>query len=172
MEIPDDPYYHFLEDMTDKPVAWIKYQKALTPDRPIFVYFAPGATNAPHHVPQKWIDRWKGKFDQGRDVLRDETLARQTSNGLVTADTQLASKPSAIPDWDILTDDEKKLFARQVEVFAGYIKMTDHEIRRVIQAIDDLGELENTPVVLVYGDNGTRAEDGRSGMFSRMGRGL
>ncbi|SHI79851.1 arylsulfatase [Shimia gijangensis] len=168
VELPEDPAYHFLEDMTDQTVSWIKYQKALTPDRPFFVYYAPGATHAPHHVPQDWSARWKGKFDQGWDVLRDQIIARQLESGLIPAGTGLTEKPSAIPNWDSLSDDEKTLFTRQVEVFAGYIEMTDYEIGRVVQAIEDVGQLENTLIVLVYGDNGTSAEGGRSGMFSEM----
>lgn len=168
VELPEDPDYHFLEDMTDQAVAWIKYQKALTPDRPFFVYFAPGATHAPHHVPESWIERWKGKFDQGWDALRDEILARQLASGIVPDGTPLAPKPSAIPDWDTLTDDEKRLFTRQAEVFAAYVEMTDHEIGRVVQAVDDVGQLDNTLIVYVAGDNGTSAEGGRNGMFSEM----
>lgn len=168
VELPDDPDYHFLEDMTDQTVNWIKYQKALTPDKPFFVYYAPGATHAPHHVPQHWIDRWKGEFDQGWDSLRDEILARQIATGIVPQDTRLAEKPSAIPDWNSLSEDEKTLFTRQVETFAGYIEMTDHEIGRVVDAIGDIGQLDNTLIFLVYGDNGTSAEGGRNGMFSEM----
>jgi arylsulfatase len=154
--------------MTDQAVAWIKYQKALTPDRPFFVYFAPGATHAPHHVPKEWIARWKGKFDQGWDELREEILARQVERGIVPEGTPLAPKPEAIPDWDELSADEKRLFARQAEVFAAYIEMTDHEIGRVVRAIEETGQLDNTLVVFVYGDNGTSAEGGRNGMFSEM----
>lgn len=168
VELPDDPNYHFLTDMTDQAVDWIKYQKALAPDKPFFVYFAPGAVHAPHHVPQMWIDRWKGKFDQGWDVLRDEIMARQIESGIIPEGTDLPPKPSAIPDWDTLTEDEKTLFTRQVETFAGYIEMTDYEIGRVLQAIEDTGQLDNTLVFLVYGDNGTSAEGGRNGMFSEM----
>jgi len=168
VELPDDPDYHFLEDMTDQTVNWIKYQKALTPDKPFFVYYAPGATHAPHHVPQHWIDRWKGKFDQGWDVLRGEILARQIANGIAPKGTELAEKPSAIPDWDSLSKDEQTLFTRQVETFAGYIEMTDHEIGKVVEAIKDTGQLDNTLIFLVYGDNGTSAEGGRNGMFSEM----
>ena len=168
VELPEDPDYHFLTDMTDQAVAWIKYQKALTPERPFFVYYAPGATHAPHHVPQEWIARWKGKFDQGWDSLREEILARQIEHGIVPEGTPLAPKPSAIPDWDTLSADEKKLFAHQVEVFAAYVDMTDHEIGRVVQAIEDVGQLDNTLVFFVYGDNGTSAEGGRNGMFSEM----
>ncbi len=168
VELPDDPNYHFLTDMTDQAVAWIKYQQALTPDKPFFTYFAPGATHAPHHVPKDWIARWQGKFDQGWDRLREEILARQIERGVVPKGTALAPKPEAIPDWDSLSADEKRLFARQAEVFAAFVEYTDHEIGRLIQAIEDIGQLDNTLVVLIYGDNGTSAEGGRNGMFSEM----
>jgi arylsulfatase len=168
VELPDDPDYHFLTDMTDQAVEWIKYQKALTPDRPFFVYFAPGAVHAPHHVPEDWAARWEGKFDQGWDELRNEILARQIKQGIVPHGTQLAPKPAAIPDWADLSADEKRLFTRQFEVFAGYIEMTDHEIGRVVGAIDDIGQLDNTLIFYVAGDNGTSAEGGRNGMFSEM----
>ena len=168
VELPDDPNYHFLTDMTDQAVAWIKYQKALTPDKPFFVYFAPGATHAPHHVPKEWIVRWKGKFDQGWDKLREEILARQIENGTVPKGTKLAPKPEAIPDWDTLSADERRLFTRQVEVFAAFVEMTDHEIGRVVNAIEEIGQRDNTLIILVYGDNGTSAEGGRNGMFSEM----
>jgi arylsulfatase len=168
VELPEDPDYHFLTDMTDQTVAWIKYQKALTPVKPFFIYYAPGATHAPHHVPKDWIARWKGKFDQGWDKLREEILARQIEQGIVPKDTMLAPKPKAIQDWDTLSVDEKKLFTRQVEVFAAYVEMTDHEIGRVVEAIKETGQLDNTLIFLVYGDNGTSAEGGRNGMFSEM----
>ncbi|MFO7646207.1 MAG: arylsulfatase [Desulfosarcina sp.] len=168
VKIPEDPNYHFLTDMTDQSVAWVKYQKALTPDRPFFVYYAPGAVHAPHHVPQEWIDRWKGKFDQGWDKMREEILARQIASGIVPEGTQLAPKPEGIPDWDSLSADEKRLFTRQFEVFAAFLEMTDHEIGRLIQAVEETGQMDNTLVFLVYGDNGTSAEGGRNGMFSEM----
>jgi arylsulfatase len=168
VELPEDPDYHFLEDMTSQAVSWIKFQKALTPDKPFFVYFAPGATHAPHHVPQDYIDRWKGKFDMGWDKMREEILARQIETGIVPEGTQMAPKPSAIPDWETLSADEKKLFAHQVEVFAAYVAMTDYEIGRVVQAVEDTGQLDNTLIFFVYGDNGTSAEGGRNGMFSEM----
>jgi len=168
VELPADPNYHFLTDMTNQTVAWIKYQKALTPDKPFFVYYAPGATHAPHHVPKDWIARWKGKFDMGWDVLREQILARQIASGIVPKGTRLAPKPEAIPDWDTLSADEKKLFTRQAEVFAGFVEMTDHEIGRVVDAIAETGQLDNTLIFFVYGDNGTSAEGGRNGMFSEM----
>lgn len=166
--LPDNPKYHFLTDMTNQTVAWIKYQKALTPDRPFFIYFAPGATHAPHHVPKEWIARWKGKFNQGWDKLREEILARQIERSIVPKGTVLAPKPGAIPDWGTLSADEKRLFTRQVEVFAAYVEMTDHEIGRVVRAIEETGQLDNTLIVFVAGDNGTSAEGGRNGMFSEM----
>ena len=168
VELPDDPNYHFLTDMTNQTVAWIQYQKALTPDKPFFAYYAPGATHAPHHVPVDWIARWKGKFDQGWDVMRQQILARQIELGVVPKGTKLAPKPDAIPDWSSLSADEKRLFARQAEVFAAFVEMTDYEIGRVIDAIEKTGQLDNTLVILVYGDNGTSAEGGRNGMFSEM----
>lgn len=168
LELPNNPNYHFMTDMTDQAVSWIKYQKALTPDKPFFTYFAPGAMHAPHHVPKEWIARWQGKFDQGWDKLREDILARQIENGTIPKGTRLAPKPEAIPAWDSLSADEKRLFARQMEVFAGFLDMTDHEVGRVIKAIEDVGQLDNTLVLFVYGDNGTSAEGGRNGMFSEM----
>jgi arylsulfatase A-like enzyme len=149
-------------------VAWLKYQKALTPDKPFFIYYAPGAVHAPHHVPAEWAARWKGKFDQGWDKLREEILAQQIEKGIVPKGTKLAPKPDAIPDWDDLSADEKRLFTRQAEVFAGFVEMTDHEIGRVVDAITATGQLDNTLIFLVYGDNGTSAEGGRNGMFNEM----
>jgi len=168
VELPEDPNYHFMNDMTDQAVAWVKYQKALRPDKPFFVYFAPGAVHAPHHVPKEWIARHKGKFDHGWDKLREQILARQIERGVVPRGTPLAAKPEAIPDWDKLSADEKKLFTRQAEVFAAFIEMTDHEIGRVVKAIEETGQLDNTLIFYVAGDNGTSAEGGRSGMFSEM----
>jgi arylsulfatase len=168
VELPADPNYHFMTDMTDQTVAWIKYQKALTPDKPFFAYFAPGAVHAPHHVPKEWIAKWKGKFDQGWDEMRQQILARQIARGIVPKGTKLAPKPEAIPDWNTLSADEKRLFTRQAEVFAAFVAMTDHEIGRVIKAIEDTGQLDNTMLIFVYGDNGSSSEGGRSGMFSEM----
>jgi arylsulfatase len=166
VELPDDPNYHFMTDMTDQAVAWIKYQKALTPDKPAFVYFAPGATHAPHHVPKEWIARWKGKFGQGWDKLREETLARQIQMGLVPPDTRLAPKPSVIKGWEKLSADEKRLFTKQVEVFAAYAEFTDHEIGRMLKAFEEVGQADNTLVFYIAGDNGTSGEGGQNGMFN------
>ncbi|MDE2506018.1 MAG: sulfatase-like hydrolase/transferase, partial [Planctomycetota bacterium] len=158
IETPKTPNYHFMTDMTDQAIKWTKGVEALTPDKPFFIYFAPGATHAPHHVPKEWIAKYKGKFDQGWDKLREETLARQKQLGVVPPETKLAPKPAAIKDWDALSADEKKLFARQMEVFAGYGEFADHEIGRVIQAVEDVGKLDNTLIIYISGDNGTSAE--------------
>jgi arylsulfatase len=168
VELPNDPTYHFMADMTEKARAWIKYQKALTPDRPSFIYFAPGATHAPHHVPREWIARWKGKFDKGWDALREESLARQIAMGVVPAGTKLAPKPDAIKDWASLSADEQRLFARQAEVFAAFCEYTDYEIGRMLQAFDEVGQADNTLVFYIAGDNGTSGEGGMNGMFSEM----
>jgi len=166
VELPNNPKYHFMTDMTDKAVAWIKYQKAMTPDKPFFVYFAPGAVHAPHHVPQEWIARWKGKFDQGWDKVREETFARQLKMGIIPAGTKLAPKPAVIKDWDTLSVDEKRLFSHQVEVFAAYLDYTDHEIGRMLDAVEATGEADNTLVFYIAGDNGTSGEGGQNGMFN------
>jgi arylsulfatase len=163
---PHDPNYHFMTDMTNEAIDWVRYQKSLTPDKPFFVYFAPGATHAPHHVPKEWIAKYKGQFDQGWDKVREETLARQIKLGVVPAGTTLAPKPEAIKDWDALSPDEKKLFARQMEVFAGYGEYADTEVGRLVQAIADLGQLDNTLVFYIVGDNGASAEGGMVGLFN------
>jgi arylsulfatase A-like enzyme len=168
VEMPKDPNYHFMTDMTDKAVGWVQYQKSLTPDRPFFMYFAPGATHAPHHVPKEWIAKYKGKFDQGWDAMREQVLARQIALGVVPPGTKLAAKPKEIKDWGALSADEKKLFARQMEVYAAYGEYADAEIGRLVDAIKDLGQLDNTLVLYIVGDNGTSAEGGMNGLFNEM----
>ena len=168
IEVPKTPSYHFMTDMTNQSIKWMQSVKALTPEKPFFMYFAPGATHAPHHAPKEWIAKYKGKFDQGWDVLREETLARQIKLGVVPAGTKLAPKPEAIKDWATLSADEKKLFARQMEVFAGFAEYMDTEIGRLVKAISDMGQLDNTLIFYVVGDNGASAEGGMSGMFNEM----
>ena len=165
---PHYPGYNFMTDMTNQAVSWVKFQKALTPDKPFFMYFAPGATHAPHHVPQKWIDKNKGRFDGGWDKLREDTLARQIKLGIVPPGTKLAPKPEAIKDWDKLTADEKKLFAHQMEVYAGFGEYCDDEIGRLFDAVRETGQLDNTLIFYILGDNGTSAEGGMVGMFNEM----
>jgi arylsulfatase len=166
IEVPNDPNYHFMTDMTNQAIKWMQSVKSLTPDRPFFIYFAPGATHAPHQVPKQWIAKFKGTFDQGWDKLREETLTRQIRLGVVPAGTKLAPKPAAIKDWDKLSADEKKLFSRQMEIFAAFSAHTDYEVGRLIDAVADIGQLDNTLVFYILGDNGASAEGGMNGLFN------
>ena len=168
VETPDDPDYHFMNDMATKSIEWMRFQQALTPDKPFFVYFAPGAVHAPHHVPQSYIDKQKGKFDEGWDVIRERIYENQKKLGIIPKDTKLAAKPADIKDWKDLSADEQKLFARQAEVFAAYLDMTDYETGRVIQAIEDMGEIDNTLIFYIAGDNGTSAEGLMNGLYNEM----
>ena len=166
VEPPHDPDYHFMTDMTDQAISWMRAVKALAPDKPFFLYFAPGAVHAPHHVSKEWIAKYKGSFDAGWDKLREETVAKQIALGVVPQGTKLAPKPEAIKDWDNLSADQKRLFARQMEVFAGFGEYTDHEIGRLVQAITDQGQLDNTLILYIVGDNGASAEGGFNGLFN------
>lgn len=168
VEHEPSPDYHFTTDMTDQAIAWTRFQQALTPDRPFFIYFATGATHAPHHVPEEYIERYRGRFDAGWDVLREETLRRQIEMGVVPEGTQLTERPPEIPAWDSLTEDQRRLFARQMETFAGFAEHTDHEIGRLVQAIEDLGELDNTLIIYIAGDNGSSAEGGPDGTYNEI----
>src|SRR5205807_9043805 len=116
--------YHFMEDMTDKAMSWIGQQKALAPDKPFFMYFAPGATHAPHHVPKEWSDKYKGKFDEGWDVLREKILAKQKQLGVVPEDTQLTRRHDEIPGWDDMPAELRPVLARQMEIYAGFLEQT------------------------------------------------
>jgi arylsulfatase len=166
IELPKDPNYHLMTDMTNQAIAWVQFQQALTPDKPFFVYFAPGATHAPHHVPKEWIAKYKGKFDQGWDKLREETLARQIEMGVVPKGTPLAKKPADIKDWSSLSADEKKMFARQMEVYAAFAEYADTEIGRLVDAIGGMGALDDTLIFYILGDNGTSAEGSMNGLFN------
>jgi arylsulfatase A-like enzyme len=168
VEPPADPNYHFTVDMTDQAISWVESQHSLAPDKPFFMYYAPGATHAPHHVPEEWRDKYKGQFDQGWDKLREEILARQIELGIVPAGTKLAPKPTDIKDWDQLSADEKRLFTRQVEIYAGYAAHTDWQISRLVEALEQMGELDNTLLFFIAGDNGASAEGQMNGMYSEM----
>jgi arylsulfatase A-like enzyme len=160
--------YHFTEDMTDRAIEWVGQQKALMPDKPFFVYFAPGATHAPHHVPQEWAERYKGKFDQGWDALREETFARQKESGAIPRDAELTARPAEIPAWDDMPDDMKPVLARQMEVYAGFLEHTDHHVGRLIDALVDLEILDDTLIYLMIGDNGASAEGTPNGCFNEL----
>ena len=168
VEYPNDPAYHFMTDMTTQAIAWVRQQQGLTPDRPFFMYFAPGATHAPHHVPASFIAKYKGRFDAGWDAYREETLARQKKLGVVPADTRLAPKDPALKDWSSLTAEERRVFARQMEIYAAFGEHADSEIGRLIAAVDELGETDNTLVVYIVGDNGASPEGGMIGVVNEM----
>jgi arylsulfatase A-like enzyme len=158
--------YHFTEDMTDKAIKWARQQKSLMPETPFFMYFAPGATHAPHHVPTEWSDKYRGRFDRGWDALREEILTRQKELGVVPAETALTARHEEIPAWEDMPDDLKPFLARQMEVYAGFLEHTDHHIGRLVDALDDLGVLEDTLVYYILGDNGASAEGGINGSFN------
>src|SRR6476659_6048712 len=168
VELPKDPNYHFTTDMTNQAISWVRFQQALTPDKPFMMYFATGATHAPHHAPKEYIDKYKGKFDQGWDKVREETLERQKKLGLVPQNAKLAPKPKDIKDWGKLSADEKKMFAHQMEVYAGFGEHTEHEIGRLYSAIEDLGVMDNTVFIYIVGDNGASAEGTMNGLFNEM----
>jgi arylsulfatase A-like enzyme len=160
--------YHFTEDMTDHAIDWIRQQKALMPDKPFFVYFAPGATHAPHHVPIEWSDKYKGAFDDGWDALRERTFARQRELGVIPPDAELTARPAEIPAWDDMPDDLKPVLARQMEVYAGFLEHTDHHVGRLIDAMADLEILDDTLVHYIVGDNGASAEGTPNGCFNEL----
>ncbi len=160
--------YHFTTDMTNQAINWMKAQQSMTPDKPFFMYFATGAVHAPHHVSKEWSDKYKGKYDKGWDAVRGETSANMKKMGIIPENTQLPPKPEDIKDWSKLSANEKKLFTRQAEVFSGFMEMTDYEVGRLIEAIEDIGELENTLIIFIAGDNGTSAEGGMVGMYNEM----
>jgi arylsulfatase len=154
--------------MTDRAIGWIRQQKALMADKPFFVYFAPGATHAPHHVAPEWSDRYKGKFDDGWDQLRKRTFARQKELGVIPADAELTERPAEIPAWEDMPDALKPVLARQMEVYAGFLEHTDHHIGRLVDALDEIGILEDTLVYYIVGDNGASAEGTPNGTFNEL----
>jgi arylsulfatase A-like enzyme len=160
--------YHFTEDMTNKAINWTRQQKALMPDKPFFMYFAPGATHAPHHVPQEWAAKYKGKFDQGWDKLREEIFERQKKLGVIPANAELTKRPAEIQAWDETPKEMRPIFAREMEVYAGFLEHTDHHVGRLVDALKDLGVLDDTLIYLIIGDNGASAEGTPNGCFNEM----
>jgi arylsulfatase A-like enzyme len=160
--------YHLTEDLADHAVSWVRSQKALMPDKPFFMYFAPGATHAPHHVPKDWIERYKGKFAHGWDRQRELTLERQKELGVVPPDTELTRRHDEIPAWDDMADELKPILERQMEIYAAFLAHTDHHVGRVVDAIDELGVLDDTLIFLIVGDNGASAEGTLNGTFNEM----
>ena len=168
VEHKQSPDYHFTVDMTDQAINWVSAQKALTPDKPFYLYFATGATHAPHHAPKEWIAMYKGQFSGGWDKLREETFARQKKLGVIPADAKLTPRPKEIPAWADMSAEQKRLFERQMETFAGFAAHTDHEVGRLVAQLEAIGAMENTLFYYIVGDNGASAEGGPEGTFNEM----
>jgi arylsulfatase A-like enzyme len=160
--------YHLTEDLVDRAVTWVRTQKALAPDKPFFMYFAPGAAHAPHHVPKDWIEKYKGKFAHGWDKQRELTFARQKELGVIPADAELTKRHKEIPAWDDMPEELKPVLEREMECYAGFLSHTDHHIGRLFDAIGDLGALEDTLIYVIIGDNGASAEGTHQGTFNEM----
>ena len=162
----DGKLYYFPDDITDKSIEWLHAVRAHDANKPWFVYYSTGATHAPHHVAKEWADKYKGQFDDGWDKYRERTLERQKKLGIVPPDTELAARPDPYPAWDTLNEAEKKLYARQMEVFAGFSENTDWNVGRLLDSIEEMGELDNTLIVYIWGDNGASMEGTTTGSFN------
>ena len=160
--------YHLTEDLADKAIAWVRQQKALMPDKPFFMYFSLGATHAPHHVPEDWIAKYRGAFDDGWDEQRERTFARQKELGVIPDDAVLTPRHAEIPAWDDMDEAMKPVLARQMEVYAAFMEHTDHHVGRLVDAIEQLGTLDDTLVYVIVGDNGASAEGTVNGAFNEM----
>ena len=166
--VPTQKGFYLTTAMADHAIEWIRGQKSQSPEQPFFLYFATGASHAPHHVAKEWADKYKGKFDSGWDALREATFARQKKLGVIPADAKLTPRPDAFPAWDPLPADVKQLYARQMEVYAGFQQCTDHEVGRVLAAIHAMGLGDDTLVVYIFGDNGASMEGTESGSFNEL----
>ena len=160
--------YHFTEDMTDESIAWIRNTRAANRDKPWFVYFSTGAAHAPHHVPKDWQGKYKGRFDHGWDRQRELTHAKQLEMGIIPAGTKLTPRPPELQAWDDVDEDAKKVYLKLVENYAEFMAHTDHEVGRLIDSLEASGELDNTLIMYVVGDNGASAEGGLEGTFSEL----
>jgi arylsulfatase len=160
--------YHFDADMASHAIDWIRTQKAQTPKKPFLIYYAPGTAHAPHHAPMDWITRYKGKFDAGWDRLRETTLAHQKQIGVVPRDTKLTARPNGIPAWNSLTDQQRRVYARMMEVYAASLSHADYQIGRVLKTVEDMGESDNTLVIYIQGDNGGSAEGTLQGNLNEV----
>jgi arylsulfatase len=167
-EAPDGEEYYFPDDLTDKAVEWLHGVKAQDPQKPWFLYYSTGCAHAPHHVGPEWADRFKGAFDDGWDVMRERVLARQKELGVVPPDTVLTPRPDIFPAWDSLDDDAKRLYARQMEVYAGFQANADWNVGRLLDALEEMGDLEDTLIFYVWGDNGASMEGTTTGSFNEM----
>ena len=162
----DGKLYYFPDDITDKTVEWLHAVRAQDAEKPWFVYYSTGATHAPHHVAKEWADKYKGQFDDGWDAYRERTLERQKKLGVVPADTELTPRPDPYPAWDSLSDVERTLYARQMEVFAGFSENADWNVGRLLDAVEEMGEMDNTLVLYIWGDNGASMEGTVTGSFN------
>ena len=160
--------YHFMTDMTDKAIQWMRYSKSVAPQKPVFLYFAPGAMHAPHHAPKQWRDKFKGQFDVGWDAVREATYQRQLRMGIIPPNTKLTPRPDWVKPWDSLSADEKKLYARFMENYAGYMALTDAECGRLLNAIKELPDADNTLIFYIVGDNGASSEGGMQGTVNEV----
>ncbi|MBV1688264.1 arylsulfatase [Novosphingobium sp. G106] len=159
----EDPDYHLTEDLADKAITWLRKVRSIAPDKPYFLYVAPGATHAPHHASSEWADRFKGQFDQGWDAYRERTIERQKKLGVVPAETDLTTRSKGLPAWDSLNPDQQRLYARMMEVFAGYGAQADVAMGRIVDAVKQLPDADNTIIIYIAGDNGSSAEGGIEG---------
>jgi arylsulfatase len=164
--VPEKNDYYLPEAMADKAIDWLHGVRAQDPEKPFFMYFATGASHAPHHVPKTWSDKYKGRFDGGWDRYREETFERQKQLGVIPSDTKLTQRPDAMPAWDSLPENVRQLYARQMEVYAGFQENADYNVGRVIDAIEEMGELDNTVVFYIWGDNGASMEGTLTGSFN------
>ena len=162
------PGYNLTTDLADEAIKYMSSLNAAAPEKPFFVYYVPGGTHSPHQPTKEWIAKFKGKFDMGWEKLREQIFANQKRLGVIPAGTQLTPWPDDLPKWDSLSLVQKKLYAREAEVFAAYAAYTDHEIGRVIQAVEDMGKLDDTLIIYISGDNGTSAEGTLEGTFNQM----
>jgi arylsulfatase len=160
--------YHFTEDMTDHAIAWLHEQRSLAPDKPFFMYYAPGATHSPHQVPAEWLDRYRGRFDAGWDVLREETFARQKELGVIPPDAELTARPAEVPAWEDMDPAMRPVLARQMEIYAAFLEHTDFHIGRLVDALADLAALDDTLIYYIIGDNGASAEGTPNGTLNEM----
>ena len=161
-----DPNYHLTTDLAEHAITWVQQTKSIAPDRPFFLYVAPGATHAPHQAPRDWIEKFKGKFDMGWDAYREQTLLRQKKLGVVPKDTELTERSKGLPAWDSLNADQKRLYARMMEVFAAYGAQADYEMGRIVDAVKQLPDADNTLIIYIAGDNGSSAEGGLEGSLN------
>ena len=166
--VPEDKDFYFPDAMADKAIEWLHGVRAQDEQKPFFMYFSTGCAHAPHHVPKHWADKYAGRFDEGWDRYREATFERQKKLGVVPEDTELTPRNDAMPAWDSLTDGQKKLYARQMEVYAGFQENADHNVGRVLDALEEMGELDDTLVIYIWGDNGASMEGTLTGGFNEL----